>query len=233
MKNIALILASGTGERSGLSVPKQFYEIDDKTFLEIVVSTFDGHSGIDEIIVVTNKEYLERTQNLLRNFSKVKKIISGGVTRQESSYKGIMALGDEECNVLIHDAARVFVSEKIISACIESLQEHDAVCTVVNSTDTMFEVDSNGKIVNVPQRATLRCAQTPQCFRLSLIKKAHKKALEKGLSVTDDCGLVTDSKLAEIYTVSGDTDNKKITYSEDFELAKIIYKKRLDLKRSS
>ena len=232
MKNTAIILASGTGERSGLSVPKQFFEIDGKTLLEIVVSTFDEHNGIDEIIIVTNENFIERTKTLLKKFSKVKKIIIGGKTRQESSFKGVMAI-DEECNVLIHDAARVFVTEKIIDECIAGLENHNAVCTVVNSTDTVFEVDKTGKIINIPQRETLRCAQTPQCFKLSLIKKAHNLAMERGLTVTDDCGLVADRNLADIYTVLGDNDNKKITYGEDFELAKMIYKKRLDLKKRS
>lgn len=232
MKNTAVILASGTGERSGLNLPKQFFEIDGKTLLEIVVSTFNEHNGIDEILVVTNEDFFEQTKNLLKNFSKVKKVINGGETRQDSSFNGVMAI-DEECNVLIHDAARVFVSKEIIDACIEGLSAHDAVCTVINSTDTIFKVDGTGKIVDIPERANLRCAQTPQCFRLSLIKKAHEKASERGLSVTDDCGLVEAGKLADIYTVLGNSENKKITYSEDFELAKLIYKKRLDLKKGS
>ena len=173
------------------------------------------------------------SEQLLEKFSKVKKIISGGKTRQESSYKGVMSVNDVECNVLIHDAARVFVSGKIIDACIEGLKNYNAVCTVVNSTDTVFEVDKAGKIINIPKRENLRCAQTPQCFKLSLIKKAHETALEKKLTVTDDCGLVAYNSLADIYTVLGDSDNVKITYNEDFELAKLIYKKRLDLKNHS
>ena len=75
----------------------------------------------------------------------------------------------------------------------------------------------------------MRCAQTPQCFKYSLIRKAHEKALAKGLTVTDDCGLVLDLG-TEIYKITGNQENKKITYREDFELAKTIYKKRLDLK---
>ena len=233
MKNVAIILASGTGERSGLSLPKQFFEIDGKTMLEIVVATFNGHSGIDEIIVVVNEDFVELTKSLLSAFPKVKKIIKGGTIRQESSYNGVMAIDDVECNVLIHDAARVFVSKKVITACIESLNEYDAVCAVVNSTDTVFVVDAKGKIVNIPQRENLRCAQTPQCFKLSLIRKAHELALKGKIFVTDDCGLVYKNGLGEIYTVEGDLDNLKITYGEDFELAKQIYKKRLDLKKGS
>lgn len=233
MKNVAIILASGTGNRSGLSLPKQFFKIDGKTLLEIVVSTFDSHPRIDEIIVVVNIEFIELAKELLSKFPKVKKITEGGTTRQQSSFKGVMAVDETECNVLIHDAARAFIPESVISACIEGLKEHEAVCATVNSTDTIFVVDDDGKIIDIPLRTNLRCAQTPQCFRYSLIKKAHEAAREKGIEVTDDCGLVLNSGLGKIYTVRGDTDNRKITYSEDFELAKRIYKKRLDLKNGS
>lgn len=232
MKNVAIILASGSGDRSGLSLPKQFFEINGKTLLEIAVSTFDSHKGIDEIIVVVNIEFVELTKELLKNFSKVKKIVAGGNTRQKSSYNGIMAVSDEECNVLIHDAARVFVTDKVITACIESLEIHESVCAAINSTDTIFRVDETGKIIDIPERKTLRCAQTPQCFRLSLIKKAHKRAIIENLSVTDDCSLILNIG-GEIHVVSGDVENRKITYSEDFEFAKRVYKKRLDLKKGS
>lgn len=227
MKNVAIILASGTGERSGLNIPKQFFEINGKTLLEIVVSTFDKHDKIDEIIVVVNAEFIELVQRYLNRFSKVKKVVAGGKTRQKSSYNGVMAVDYAECNVIIHDAARTFVSGDIISACIAGLAEHAAICTVVNSTDTVFEVDEQGKIINIPTREGLRCAQTPQCFRLSLIKKAHELALADGVSVTDDCGLVLKGGLDEIYTIAGNTENKKLTYGADFELAKQIYKKDL------
>ena len=233
MKNIAIILASGTGDRSGLSLPKQFFEIDGKTLLEIVVTTFNNHTKVDEIIVVVNVEFIELAKELLAGFSKVKKIVEGGATRQESSFNGVMAVDETECNVLIHDAARAFVSERAISTCIDGLEVHKAVCAAVNSTDTVFVVDDDGKIIDIPSRGNLKCAQTPQCFRYSLIKKAHELACEGKIKVTDDCGLVLNSGLGEIYTIEGDTDNRKITYSEDFDFAKRIYKKRLDLKNGS
>ena len=233
MKNVAVILASGTGNRSGLSLPKQFFEIDGKTLLEIVVSTFNAHKEIDEIIVVVSIEFIELTKKLLSRFTKVKKIIEGGSTRQESSYNGVNAIDETECNVLIHDAARAFVSDKIISDCIAELEGHDAVCTVMNSTDTIFKVNEQGIIIEIPPRSELRSAQTPQCFKLPLIKKAHDTALTQKISVTDDCGLIFASSLGEIYTVEGNEDNLKITYREDFELAKQIYKQRLDLKKGS
>ncbi|MCM1010684.1 MAG: 2-C-methyl-D-erythritol 4-phosphate cytidylyltransferase [Fusobacterium sp.] len=225
MKNIALVLASGTGERSGLNQPKQFFQVCGKTLLEHSVEAFDRHAQINGIVVVSHPDFLERTQNLVAHYGKVLKVISGSATRQESSYNGVFAIDDAE-NVLIHDAVRAFVSDEIISACIDGLKSHDAVCTAVETSDTILEVDTNGRIVSVPQRKNLRCAQTPQCFKLDLIKHAHTFARQNGLSVTDDCGLVLASKLAEIYVIAGSSDNLKITYPGDLEFVRWNYEKK-------
>lgn len=227
MKNTALILASGTGARSGLNQPKQFFEVGGRTLLEHAVSAFDEHSGIHEIIVVSHPDFIEKTATLVRNFKKVSRVIEGGATRQESSYNGVFAI-DNADNVLIHDAVRAFVSAGIISACLEGLESHDAICTATETPDTILEVDENGKITAVPQRKFLRCAQTPQCFKLDLIKHAHELARSQKQTVTDDCGLILANNLAEIYVIKGDTRNRKITYPEDLEFAEWIYKKRLD-----
>lgn len=225
MKNIALILASGTGERSGLNQPKQFFEVGGKTLLEHSVDAFERHSQIDGIVVVSHPDFLEKTKGLVCRYSKVLKVIAGGATRQESSYNGVFAIDSAE-NVLIHDAVRAFVSEKIISDCLEGLKEHKAVCTAVEAADTILEVDESGRIVSVPPRKTLRCAQTPQCFKLDLIKHAHEIAKQNDLTVTDDCGLILASNSADIYVVSGSTENLKITYPRDLEFAEWIYKKQ-------
>jgi len=225
MKNIALILASGTGARSGLNRPKQFYEVGGKTLLEHAVSAFDAHTGIDEILVVSHPDFIEKTTELVRNFKKVSRVLAGGATRQESSYNGVFAIGEAD-NVLIHDAVRAFVSQEIISACLEGLEKYEAVCTVSETPDTILEIDESGKITAVPQRKFLRCAQTPQCFKLDLIKHAHKLAREKNQTVTDDCGLILANNLAEIYIVKGSPANRKITYPEDLEFAQWIFNRR-------
>lgn len=227
MRNVALILASGTGSRSGLNQPKQFFEVGGKTLLEHSVAAFETHALIDEIIVVSHPEFMERTQTLTSGFKKVSAVIAGGETRQESSYNGVFAIKNCE-NVLIHDAVRAFVSQEIISACIEGLNPNEAVCTATETSDTILEVNENGKIIAVPQRKFLRCAQTPQCFKLDLIKHAHELARKQKQSVTDDCGLILANKLAEIYIVNGSSSNRKITYPEDLDFAQWIYKKTLD-----
>lgn len=220
MKNIALILASGTGERSGLEKPKQFFEIGGKTLLEHSINAFSTHKQIDEIITVAHPDFLEQTKKITGE----RRVIVGGLTRQESSYNGVFAIDDsDQTNILIHDAVRAFLTHDIISACIEGLKSYQAVCTATETSDTILETNENGKITNVPNRKYLRLAQTPQCFKLGLIKKAHKLALEQNLTVTDDCGLILANNLAEIHIVQGSPSNKKITYPEDLKFAQWLF----------
>lgn len=215
-KNIALILASGTGSRSGLDIPKQFYEIAGKTLLEYSISVFKNHPLIDEIVVVSHPDYIEQTKSLVGEHL----VVVGGESRQESSYNGVFVLSClDDDNVLIHDAVRAFITPEIISNCIEGLNKHQAVCVATDTADTVLEVDNNGKIIAVPERKKLRLAQTPQCFKFGLIKKAHKLAKEQNITVTDDCGLILANNLAEIYVVEGSSRNKKITYPEDLKFA--------------
>lgn len=223
MKNIALILASGTGERCKLGYPKQFAKINNKTIIEYTIDAFQNHLDIDEIILVTSKEYIAQLKEIVEqgHYSKVKSVIEGGKTRKDSSYNGISQIKEKECNVLIHDGVRPLVSDTIITNCIKKLESVNAVCTAVESSDTILVTDENGIIKNIPQRKTLRRAQTPQCFKLSLIKEAHELAgNDKNCIVTDDCGLIIHYNLDDIYIVEGDNNNIKITYPEDIEFAK-------------
>lgn len=218
MKNIALLLASGTGKRCGLDYPKQFALIGNKTILEITVETFQNHKLIDEIILVTSQDYIDKVKELTNKYSKVSNVVLGGETRKDSSYNGISAINYNEAKVLIHDAVRPLVSEQIISNCIESLNEYNAVCAGIPSTDTILMIDELANITSIPPRKLLCRAQTPQCFMLSLIKEAHKKAaLDERCSVTDDCGLIINYTNEKVHIISGSEDNIKVTYKEDLE----------------
>ncbi len=221
MKNVALILASGTGSRCGLDYPKQFAKIRGKCILQYTVEAFENNHNIDEIYLVTNSEYVDTVKELTENYSKVKNVVAGGATRKDSSYNGICSINADECNVLIHDGVRPLITDNIIDNCIIELKDKSAVCVVIDSTDTIYVTSDNGEIISVPNRATLKRAQTPQCFKLSLIKKAHELAKnDKDCLVTDDCGLIMNYNLAKVYTITGSEINIKITYPEDIEFAK-------------
>lgn len=218
MKNIALILASGTGSRFGLNYPKQFVEVGGMPVIEHTILKFQNNSLIDEIILVTNSEYVEKLEALAKKYPKVSKVIAGGKTRKESSYNGIFSIGETDCNVLIHDGVRPLVSDEIINNCIETMTSSEAVCVAIDTTDTIFETNIDGFIKNIPNRKFLKRAQTPQCFKLSLIKKAHLLAKDDDeCFVTDDCGLIRHYNLADIKTIQGSEENIKITFPKDIE----------------
>lgn len=223
MKNIAIILASGTGSRSGLNIPKQFYKIKEKTLLEYSIEAFETNKNINEIIVVSNPNFIDLTNELSNKYSKVVNVISGGETRQQSSYNGVMSIMDKQANILIHDAVRPFVTQRIINECIETLSKYYAINVAIESSDTILEIDENNFIKSVPNRKNIRRVQTPQCFKLDLIKKAHNLAInDKVFQPTDDCGLVLRYNLAPIYIINGDETNIKITYPSDLEIAEKI-----------
>ena len=217
MKNISIILASGTGERFGENIPKQFYKIKNKTILEYSLDAFEQNKNIDEIILVTNPNFNDLSREIVfkNNYKKVVKIVNGGATRVDSSRIGT-SYADDDSNVLIHDAVRAFVTQKIIDDNIEALKKYEAVGTAIDTIDTIIEIDENGFIKKIPQRNMLKRIQTPQSFRAKLIKQAHEIALKNNdKNFTDDCGLILKYNLAPIFLVHGDEKNLKITQKSD------------------
>lgn len=227
LKNYGIILASGKGSRYGNDIPKQFVKIAGKTILEHTIEIFEKSDKIDEIYIVITPEYRNFAEEILikNNYSKVSKILNGGIIRKESSYIGINAIEDEEANVIIHDCARPFLTHKIINDCIEALKIYNAVDVAIPSADTIIEVNENNIIKNIPRRANLRRGQTPQCFKLSVIKKAHELSKNES-DFTDDCGLVVKYNLGDVYVVSGDEENIKITCPSDIFMADKLFQIR-------
>lgn len=226
LKTYAIILASGKGSRYGSSIPKQFEKIDKYTILEHSINAFENVAQIDDIIVIITPEYRDLAEKILsqNNYKKITKLLNGGETRKDSSFIAINSIDEEEANILIHDCARPLISEKIIKSCIEALSSCQAVTTAIKVTDTIVKI-SNNKIECIPSRESLMRVQTPQCFKLSIIKKAHELS-KNDSNFTDDCGLVLKHNLTDIKIVEGDEENLKITYPNDLLTAETIYKKR-------
>ena len=238
MYNIAVILAGGIGARVGGNTPKQLLPLQDgKSVLEHAVDAFEQSPHINEICIVMHPDYIMHAEQMLlaNAWQKVRHIIPGGKERWESSVQAMRRLGDEairreakdeEVNLLLHDAARPFVSQEIIARVCEALTEHEAVTVAIPSTDTVYEM-ADGKVARIPQRSTIMRAQTPQAFRLELIAEAYTKALsldslsaeacaETHLPATDDCGIVHEHMpQVPICIVEGEEQNKKITFKED------------------
>ena len=217
----AVILASGKGERMNCGFPKQFAEIKGKTIIERSIETFEKNEKTDEIIVVSEPSTIEKIKEIVQRngYKKVTKIVPGGAVRAESSSIGVGEIPEDDAKVLIHDAARPLVSQRIIDDCITALDSCDAVNTAIKATDTIIEAE-NGMMRSTTERSRMMQVQTPQGFRVSTIKTAHEHAKKEGFAgATDDCGIVFRYKLSDIRIVEGDRTNIKITYPEDILIA--------------
>jgi len=228
---VAVVLGGGTGTRFGGALPKQLLMLNGKTLVEHCVSAFagvprnDNGQGIDEIVLVMPPAYHDEANRLVG--TQVGAIIEGGATRPDSvrnALAHIRARYDEaETGVLIHDAARPLVTQRIIAACISALHRHDAVGTAVQSSDTILAVE-NGTISHVPPREILYRAQTPQCFRLATIAQAHDlAAADPAFQPTDDCGVVLHYLPdVPVHIVPGSETNLKVTFPSDLAIAEAL-----------
>lgn len=216
-----MILAGGSGRRLGSSIPKQYLEVGGRMILEHTVDVFEKCEGIDEICIVVHADHLDEVAAISnRNgWGKVRKIIAGGKERSDSSIAAIAAYkeaGDEDI-MLFHDSVRPKVSGALIRRCLEAMETHEAAAAGVATTDTIWEVNGENEIESVPDRGRLRNAQTPQCFRMKVIREAYSSAVEDpDFHATDDCGVVLRyTPEYRIQVVDGDPGNIKVTYRED------------------
>lgn len=227
---IAVILAGGVGSRLGLGTPKQLIPVAGKNSLEHTVEVFNSCDGIETILVMMEPNHLIEAQSLLEcgRFPKLKRIIAGGATRNETSQLALAQIHDPEAKVLFHDAVRPLVDHRIIEDCISALDNFDAVDTAVASADTIIEVNTNSEIVAVPQRSALRRGQTPQGFRQRTLSEAYKiAALDPHFEATDDCSVVLNYlPKTPIYVVEGSNANIKITEPIDIHLVDKLFQLR-------
>lgn len=227
MTNVAVILAGGMGTRVGGNTPKQLLPLSDgRSVLEHSVDAFEAASCIDEIVIVMHPEWIKEAEELCRRntWQKVRQIIAGGSERWESSWHAIQAFSGQlsDISLWLHDAARPFVSQRILSDVAKALETHAAVTVGVPVTDTLYKVrrdDVRGtkEVEAIPSRADFMRAQTPQAFHLDVLKEAFERALAQGqVAVTDDVGIVQAYMPEQsIFIVSGEEANRKITYAED------------------
>ena len=226
MKNIAIVLAGGSGSRFGADMPKQFLQVAGKMIIEHTIDAFERHPLIDEIAVVSRADYVDEMKEMVKRdgYRKVTKVLQGGKERYHSSLAAIEAFTCDDDNLLIHDGVRPLVTDRIITDCVKALADYEAVDVAVPATDTVIELHEDGSIARIPPRRLLRNAQTPQCFRRRVIAKAFELALkDPGFFPTDDCSLVLKyMPEVAIKVVDGEPTNIKITYKEDIEMMKRV-----------
>ena len=242
MRMVAVVLGGGVGQRLGAGMPKQLLTLGGRTLVERCVAAFDQAPGVDEILVVMAPGYTGHVKTMLADggYRKVTDVIEGGPTRPDSTRVALAAISASgaasgaagsraggDCGVLLHDAARPLVDQRIIADCVASLEVHDAAGVAVPASDTIVITD-NGVMHSVPPRETLFRCQTPQCFRLSVIARAHElAAADPGFSPTDDCGVVLRYLPdVPVHIVPGSERNIKITYAQDLAVAEAVLAQR-------
>ena len=223
---VAVILAGGTGSRIGLNIPKQLLKVAGKTILEHTVSLFDKAEGIDEVFLLMTPAFVDDAQAIVdkAGFTRVRPVVAGGTTRSETTQIALDLLGTEDRNVLFHDAVRPLLEAHTITACIDALGSYEAIDVAIPSADTVVVTDGTC-ITAIPSRDLLRRGQTPQGFRVSVIRRAYELAGEDpDFAATDDCSVVLKYLPdVPIYVVDGSEQNMKITHPIDVFIADKLF----------
>lgn len=243
MRNVAVILAGGTGERVGLSIPKQLIKIAGKPIIEHTIIAMSQSPLIDEIMIMMAPGHLDPVRSIVKTggYRKVTRILEGAGSRNDTTQAAIAALTeilgpDGDCNIILHDAVRPLLSQTIIEANVRALDDHVAVDTAIPSADTIIQLDgevADGKrvgaeqpvIADIPPRSLLWRGQTPQSFRLSVLRRAYEIARQDpNFTATDDCGVVLrylpDVPIA---VVKGHERNMKVTEPIDIYIADRLF----------
>ena len=236
-KNIAVVLAAGTGRRMKAGVAKQFLELAGKPLIYYALKTMEDSKIINECILVTGEEDMQKMQQDVvakYGFRKVTAIIPGGRERCYSVANAMRwietirqgAPGNEDF-VFIHDGARPFLTEEILERTLQAAREYGACVAAMPSKDTVKLMDENGFAKETPDRKTVWTVQTPQTFDRKLIVEAYRKFEQDVESeAKPGRGMVTDdASVVELYTdvkvklVEGSYTNIKVTTPEDLVIA--------------
>ncbi|MGR5209756.1 IspD/TarI family cytidylyltransferase [Vibrio rotiferianus] len=226
--NVALIFAGGVGTRMQNSTkPKQFLELYNKPVIVYTLEKFEENPNIDAIVVVCVEPWIDYLRKLLFKFDiqKVKFIVPGGESGQESIFNGLCKIEEEfdhNSVVLIHDGVRPLINDDIINRNIEAVRNHGSAITTCPPVETFVLVDNDDVVQNVHDRSLSRLAKAPQSFYLKDILHVHRQARDEGyVDAIDSCSLMTKYG-HDVRLVSGISENIKITSPIDFFIFKAI-----------
>nr|WP_049571673.1 bifunctional cytidylyltransferase/SDR family oxidoreductase [Streptomyces sp. SBT349] len=232
----AVVLAGGTGQRVGLSIPKQLIKVAGKAVIEHTLAIFEEAEDIDDVLVMMAPGYAAEVEKIVAKggLSKVTRVVEGGATRNETTRIAIRVLSEglgegEDRKVLFHDAVRPLLSRRVIADCVAALDRYRAVDVAIPSADTIIVTRTHGEdgefITDVPDRSRLRRGQTPQAFRLSTIRRAYDIAAgDPNFQATDDCSVVLKYLPdVPIHVVAGDEFNMKVTQPVDVFIADKLF----------
>lgn len=225
MRVSVIVAAAGAGRRVGARRPKAFLLLAGKPLFLYSIETFASLPFVREIVLVAPSLWIRR---ILREWGRallrcrVAKIVAGGERRQDSVWNGLR-ITDTQCDVvLVHDAARPFVSREVIRRTADAARRHGAALPVVPSVDTVKIVDGRGRVRETPERDSVRAAQTPQGFLRRTLVRAYQAAGDR--DATDDAQLVERAG-GRVIAVPGDPGNFKVTTPEDLRRAEEIVRR--------
>lgn len=219
-----MVLAGGSGQRFGAEQPKQLLLLAGKPVLHYSLQAFEQSAAVTDVVVVAQPAIRAEVERIATG-SKVRAVVDGGLQRWESTRQGLAVVPDD-ANVLVHDAARPLMSQAVIENCAKALESYEAITVAVKAVDTIAATDAGGEtIAAVLPRNSLRQVQTPQGFRVKLLREVHQNA-SADVDVTDDCGLVLKYRPdVKIGIVDGDSRAFKVTYPVDLEIAELLLRK--------
>ncbi len=224
MKVSAIVPVAGTGIRMGTSVPKQFLLLKELPLPVHVLKVFESVAEVEEVILVVSPGQEDRCRkDWIDAFGlrKVNRIVPGGSERQESVYAGLQEVSEDTEIVLVHDGVRPFLSHEMVRDVIRGAEEYGAAVVSYPVSDTLKKATPDGFISETVDRTLIWMAQTPQAFSRKILLSAHQRALEEGISGTDDSALV-EGLGCRVRIIQGAWENIKITRPEDLLNAQSI-----------
>ena len=225
MRVNGVIVAAGEGTRIGKKTPKPFLPIAGRPIILHTLDRFASSRSVTKVILVTGKSEVAKCHELVRSDPRLKRleciVERGGPRRQDSVARGLSRL-DADCEVVvIHDGARPFVSSRLIDQCVETAFRAGSVVVGVPVEDTIKVVSAAREVQQTPPRDTLWKIQTPQVFRVEIIREAYDRATQEGVEATDDAMLV--ERLGKVVTVlEGEPSNIKVTFPQDLLFAEML-----------
>ncbi len=215
----AVIVAAGSASRMG-GIDKVMAQLKGEPMIVRTVRNFQECDAVSEIVIVTREDLIVPISNLCKNMTKVKAVVVGGKSRQESVHLGLNALSDKVKLAAVHDGARPLITWQVIDRVIRAANTYGAAAPAIPVKDTIKVVE--GRVVkSTPDRSTLYAVQTPQVFDFDLLRGALKKAEQDGAQVTDDCSAVELIGFT-VKIVEGDERNIKVTTPMDLKIAELL-----------
>ena len=220
----AIVPAGGRGVRMGSNVPKQFLTLGDVPLLVHALQTFESCSIISEIVLVVPEDDCAYCHDhIVPNYGlkKISRVVGGGRRRQDSVLNGVQVTNPTSDIVVVHDAVRPFVTERMIADVVKAARKHGAAIVAIPLRDTVKRVNFDGLIEETLSREKLWAAQTPQAFQRDILLRAHEQGETDGVDATDDAFLVERMGLS-VSVVQGSFHNIKVTRPEDLQMGQAI-----------